>query len=399
MKITSGTTANLYGGTLVQMLKSHKVCGTVDECTHLGPAHTELVKWTKLGTTTDLSGGGSYYLASPLTTNLTIPAGQTVNLCLYGHTLTGTVTVAGTLNLCDCTSGGGIKNTASGGAAIVIQDGGTVNQYGGKLSAPETPVQMEAEGIWNFYGGSATTTKTDGSTAKIEPTGTVNLQGGETGTTVIEFTADSKPVNIGGEAPEGGYKMKENGGTIDVTLPDGADTGAYVKDEQGNPLPVGGGTTPGTAVTVDGIGVLEADPATGKLTEAQLGEPQEKPGYVWDGYYTQPDGAGDKVTTDTEFSEETTIYPHWTLCTHKDENGKPTAENGVSGPSATCTTAGSESFTCSQCGLAVTQDIPALGHKVPDGAAWQTGMENTGRYALSATGAPARASTPGTRAG
>ena len=65
-------------------------------------------------------------------------------------------------------------------------------------------------------------------------------------------------------------------------------------------LDANGGTVDPSSVAAD---------ASGKLTST-LPTPTWE-GYTFEGWFTAPEG-GDKVTQDTEFSEDTTIYAHWT---------------------------------------------------------------------------------------
>ena len=47
-------------------------------------------------------------------------------------------------------------------------------------------------------------------------------------------------------------------------------------------------------------------------TYGTLPEPAEKPGYTFDGWYTEPVG-GTKISTSTVFTGDTTVYAHWTV--------------------------------------------------------------------------------------
>lgn len=69
------------------------------------------------------------------------------------------------------------------------------------------------------------------------------------------------------------------------------------------------------AIIIDGGGSLTTD-STGKLPA--LPTTPTKPGYIFGGWYTGPDGSGDRVTTDYIFTGPITIYPYW-----KPDGGKP----------------------------------------------------------------------------
>ncbi|MCD7868906.1 MAG: leucine-rich repeat protein, partial [Clostridiales bacterium] len=71
-------------------------------------------------------------------------------------------------------------------------------------------------------------------------------------------------------------------------------------------------------------------------------ETPTRPGYIFNGWYTEKDG-GEEVTTSTVFTSDQVVYGQWTLCTHKGNEAQPT-----------CT----EDATCSVCG----GTIEATGH-------------------------------------
>jgi len=107
---------------------------------------SDSTNWTPLMKDTDLSNGGDFYLTEDLTKGLTVPQDKTVNLCLNGQTLTGGITVNGTLNLYDCKGGGTLGKTGT------------------------QPVT--GSGTWNFNGGTVTITTPNGKTETVTvPTG------------------------------------------------------------------------------------------------------------------------------------------------------------------------------------------------------------------------------------
>ena len=77
--------------------------------------------------------------------------------------------------------------------------------------------------------------------------------------------------------------------------------------------------------TVD-LSSVAAD-ASGKLTST-LPTPTRE-GYTFEGWFTASEG-GDKVTQDTEFSEDTTIYAHWTEDSDTPRPSRPSYSSGGS---------------------------------------------------------------------
>ncbi len=82
-------------------------------------------------------------------------------------------------------------------------------------------------------------------------------------------------------------------------------------------------------------------------------------GYLFDGWFTAPDG-GTQISAATVPTANVTYYAHWTEdgpCV-----GGHTWDDGVVTREANCTETGEKVFTCSVCGEAKTETIPALGH-------------------------------------
>lgn len=69
-------------------------------------------------------------------------------------------------------------------------------------------------------------------------------------------------------------------------------------------------TQPPHTITFDGEGSTGTTGEDGTLSNLPVLPPNEN-GDEFDGWYTQPDGGGEKVTEDTIFTEDTTLYPHW----------------------------------------------------------------------------------------
>lgn len=122
----------------------------------------------------------------------------------------------------------------------------------------------------------------------------------------------------------------------------------------------------------------EAD-ASDKLTSFVV---PTREGYNFDGWFTEETG-GEQITTDTVFTNDTTIYAHWT-CDHswgdtyeKDENqhwqictrcnaesekSNHTWDEGEETTPPTEDTEGVKTFTCTVCTVTKTESVPKLTH-------------------------------------
>lgn len=179
--------------TVVQGHATHCVCGNLgaigDHTCDAGNTWVPLTKditryypYAKSKTETrvfyEVQVGGNYYLTEDTTWEGWIAAapGQTINICLNGHTLTTTYRsfrVNGTVNICDCAGGGEVHSMSTGGAPIAyLYNRGEMNIFGGTFTS-EAPVAREFAGC---IGVSSETLMT-GYTA--ERTGsTLNVYGG-----------------------------------------------------------------------------------------------------------------------------------------------------------------------------------------------------------------------------
>ena len=157
----------------------HCVCGKSD-CTDATHEKIEYAAWTS---TTTLPKSGNYCLTEDvtITAEAQMAKDTTLNLCLHGHKVTGKggkgvrfYSTSGNggevLNIADCTAktvdgvytaGGFYDNdnthTNSGGGAIYIRKGGTLNFYDGIVSGNKC-----ATGGAAFYGKNATLNFYDG---------------------------------------------------------------------------------------------------------------------------------------------------------------------------------------------------------------------------------------------
>jgi len=154
---------------------SHPVCGA--SCSHSG-THGSF-SWQPFTSTGGELGPGNYYLTGDvsLQTQLTIPSGTEVNLCLNGCTLCGSnaVIIKGMLTICDCSTGGtGVLNCGDSNNTASVE-GGVLNLYGGKLTgnSPSNIIYVHSGSTVNLYGGMVE----GGSQQSIKNDGTVIISG------------------------------------------------------------------------------------------------------------------------------------------------------------------------------------------------------------------------------
>lgn len=148
-------TAPAYGSYIVRLTDA---MGNVSDYEVLVHNHAyrdggDSVDYLPLTVTAGELNGGHYFLngSLTLTDTVTIPAGETVVLCLNGCTLTlgDELAVSGTLILCDCAAGGAIA--APSGASLTVERGGVVEMYAGSLTADAEMVIDD--GTFRLYGG------------------------------------------------------------------------------------------------------------------------------------------------------------------------------------------------------------------------------------------------------
>ena len=154
--------------------------------------------WTVLTKTSGTLEAGNYYLTSDLTLTGRLTISGTVNLCLNGSDINAnglsaaiSVPEGATLNLADCCGGGKItgarQNNESPFGSVLSVYGGTVNMHGGTItgnSATRYGNIYVLEGTFNMYGGSVTGNTLSGSYNYggagfyIRDGGTFNMHGG-----------------------------------------------------------------------------------------------------------------------------------------------------------------------------------------------------------------------------
>ena len=224
-------------------LHRHNICGEAD-CTHDG--HTA-VNYTALEG--DVNGrtltGGNYYLTDDITdvNTTSIQITGTVNLCLNGHTISGSaengiirVGEGGMLNICDCAGNGKVTETgATGHNPIFLHSGGVLNLYGGTIESRITAVVIDEDpssggnnstgGTVNVYGGTVLSTGNSYQAIKVNADMTnaaVNIFGGEVASSNRGISAESGEINISGGKISGNVVTADNvtmtAGTINGQL-------------------------------------------------------------------------------------------------------------------------------------------------------------------------------------
>lgn len=201
--------------------------------------------WTELTSDIILSGelaSGSYYLAGDLDADRTqIKVTGEVTLCLNGHTFTGEASYGvfrvgegGTLNICDCGSGGMIQSTDNHNP-IYLHSGGKCNLYSGTIQSNRTAVVIDdnerSEGdyeggernptgsTFTMYGGTVRSTSTSSYQGiNVNPNlegAAVIIRGGTVNSGQYGINAASGTVTLSGD-------LNISGGTAGIYLQNGA---------------------------------------------------------------------------------------------------------------------------------------------------------------------------------
>lgn len=232
------------------------------------------VLWLPYDGTGTMADGNHYVLAADLTVTkaIDIKKDTTVTLCLNGHTMTSETRrvlgdIKGTLNIVDCVGTGGIHGQMDNNASVSMISGGTLNIYGGKMTAEEVTVSNKNGGIFaiikggqiNMYGGEIAGGKCTGYGGNINVSdGTFTLHDGKiTGGTSgkrayggnIALSGQNAKLIINGGEVSGG-KSGSYGGNIAVSNDDA------VLEIHGGLIQEGTATTHGGNICV----------AAGKLT-------------------------------------------------------------------------------------------------------------------------------------
>lgn len=337
--------------------------------------------YTRLTLDTTIEDGRHYLFTGDVTNKpYTIPENTTVDLCLNGKTLTGKITVNGTLNLYDCTGEGKIVNTSA--SAVVVGTNGTLNYYGGALEGGSgANVPLYSSGVVNLYAMPTITTSC-----------AYGIRGGAPGFLHIqkELTQPGKAlrVNFGDDNPDVNISTHKQ-----VALTTGwaeimgeTDPAKYFAPRNGCHAVIdknAQGEVVLRLLEVDMDGVIRyPNYSTGKLTETELAQPGEAPaGKYWGGWRLNSSN-GPIISSNyyDTFNDDADLYPYWVTCDHKANTTEPTVVD------PTCTTAGSSTYTCSVCGLGVVEGpeedetLAALGHDFTTDTAWKVDETNGTHY-------------------
>ena len=153
---------------------SHPICGAshTDVGDHTGTCdNVTWTAWDGGDITYDTNNVAYVYLSDNVTLEkakpLTVSTGQTLYLCLNGHSLKSkayyTISVSGTLVLCDCNSSGQNNGTIShaanadgsifGADGIYVVDNAAFTMYGGTISNNDSRGVLVSGGTFTMYGG------------------------------------------------------------------------------------------------------------------------------------------------------------------------------------------------------------------------------------------------------
>lgn len=234
---------------------------------------------------------GTYYLSQDVTldasTNkITIKNGETLTLCLNGHTITMgvkgmavfTVEDGGTLNLCDCQGGGRLTGATglSNNGAVTVQ--GVFNMYGGAITGNEAGTTSSTPGgvyisnydtsEFNMYGGTISGNKgTEGGGVRCSG-GNFNMYAGTISDNEVTGNGSGGGVSF---SANGAKKFNMYGGTISGNTAGNAGGGIstntgefnmYAGSVSGNKAYSGGGiSTPSCIINLFG-GEIKNNTAT-----------------------------------------------------------------------------------------------------------------------------------------
>lgn len=244
---------------------SHAVCGA--SCSH-NPAHSNSAEWQAWTPTDsgDTLTGGSYYLTDNVSLSgdgSQIKITGEVNLCLNGHTITGSANYGifriganGVLNICDCSANqAGIIQENGDHNPIFLHSGGVCNLYSGTIRSGITAVVISANTV---SGGSF-----EGGTENAQG-GTFDQYGG-----TVESTSDAKQgiyvyaglteasVSLYGGTVRGNYAVNAGSGTVTLSgSPDLAGTAADIHLENSAKIRPDSGLSGSFSVHMENPGVF-----------------------------------------------------------------------------------------------------------------------------------------------
>lgn len=303
----------------------HKVCYAQDNTTCAGCQHERILEWKGWDGTGaisyDESGVAYIAMTEDVTANLSVAQGKTLYLCLNGRVLTGSITVNGTLELCNCKGRGDVSST---GSAITVNSTGTLNYYNGLLkggTGDNVPLYVNKNGIVNLYRA-----------PRISASATCDyeIRGNSPGFLRIATKLD---------APHGGKPIRVNFGTdssvslstyTQVTITTGwsdymssATPTKYFVPRTNRNAKVELDSTSGELVlrrlrvtlSDDSSAIYHLKYNGGTFNSGTTLPTRTRTGYTFDGWYTAETG-GEKVTTSTAFTDDTTLYPRFVAKTY-----------------------------------------------------------------------------------
>ena len=291
------------------LIHNHKIC-TGTSCTNT--SHTNIASWAEWNGTDSIpyTNNTAYAcLTADSTGSLTVGEGKTLYLCLNGKTLTGTITVQGTLHICDCIGTG--KVVYKGGSVIKIGSDGKLNYYGGTVEggSGEINVPIYADGIVNLYAMPQITTGCPYGIrgysagflhicAKLcKPSATVRVNFG-TGNDDVSMTAKAQV-----QVTTGWSDYMSGADPTNYFVPRTERCANIVLD--GNEL-----VLRRLRIKFDGVdGYYYAKYYGGTLEK--LPPNLTRTGYTFNGWFTDVSG-GTKITTSYKFTDDTTVHAQWT---------------------------------------------------------------------------------------
>lgn len=251
---------------------SHPICGAShkDIGNHTGTCSSQTwTAWNGGDITYNNEGKAYIYLSDDVTLQinndfgdpkfLDVGNGKTLYLCLNGHSLTNrgshTISVDGTLVLCDCKGSGKISHTTeegggfSGSDGIYVGSGAAFTMYGGTISSNNEGVQV-FKGTFTMYGGKIS--NNDGRGVLVSG-GTFTMYGGE----ISHNTRTTSSAEGGGGVWVKDYKSWSSGQT---TLGNFAMYGGTICNNEIQSSVFGGG---GVGMDSDGSFYMENGTITG----------------------------------------------------------------------------------------------------------------------------------------
>ncbi len=226
----------------------HKACA---DSSHADCTHSEIEYEPFPSSPIAIDSDKNYYLTGDLDNDALKKdyiyiQNATVNFCLNGYSIDTKgfkINNNGVLNICDCKTGGCMKNTLYTGGVVLAENGGTLNVYSGKLYAENGRTIYDNEnGIVNIYGGEMSSA--NGDSISVGNESALSIYGG-TITAMGNYSNGISTVN--------NNVININGGTIT-----GGECGIMI-NYANNVVNINGGTVTGTES--NGVYVYEKNTA------------------------------------------------------------------------------------------------------------------------------------------